>query len=133
MVRNLHAVESTRWRALRESRWSKIDIMPMTSVYEDVEPARDQIDALEDPAVIEFGAQWCGYCSAVQPLLAAALADCPWIAHLKIEDGKGRPLGRSFRVTLWPTLIFLRDGKEVARLVRPTNSTVIKEALAKIV
>ena len=107
--------------------------MPITSVYGHVEPARAQIDALEDPAIIEFGAPWCGYCSATQPLLAAALFDSPSITHLKIEDGKGRPLGRSFRVTLWPTLIFLRDGKEVARLVRPTNSTVIKEALAKIV
>ena len=110
--------------------------MPITSVYGHVEPARAQIDALEDPAIIEFGAPWCGYCSAAQPLLAAALLDSPSITHLKIEDGKRRPLGRSFRVTLWPTLILLRDGKdgkEVARLVRPANSTVIKEALAKIV
>ena len=105
--------------------------MPMTSVYAQVEPPRTQIDALEGPAVIEFGAPWCGYCDAAQPLLAAALANFPSIAHVKIEDGKGRPLGRSFRVTLWPTLIFLKDGKEVARLVRPTDSTAINEALAK--
>ena len=103
----------------------------MTSVYAQVEPARTQIDALEGPAVIEFGAPWCGYCAAAQPLLAAALANFPSIAHVKIEDGKGRPLGRSFRVTLWPTLIFLKDGKEVARLVRPTDLTAINEALAR--
>ena len=105
--------------------------MPMTSVYAQVEPARTQIDALEGPAVIEFGAPWCGHCHAAQPLLAAALANFPSIAHVKIEDGKGRPLGRSFRVTLWPTLIFLKDGKEVARLVRPTDLTAINEALAR--
>ena len=68
----------------------------------------------------------------MQPLLAAAFAAYPLIPHIKIEDGKGRPLGRSFRVTLWPTLIFLNNGKEVARLVRPMNSTVIHEALAQI-
>jgi thioredoxin 1 len=39
--------------------------------------------------------------------------------HLWVEDGKGRPLGRSFAVKLWPTLILLRDGQEVARVVRP--------------
>src|SRR5688572_18250893 len=107
--------------------------MPMTGVYAKVEPARTQIDALQGSAVIEFGAPWCGHCGAAQPLLAAALADYPSIAHIKIEDGKGRPLGRSFRVTLWPTLIFLKDGKEVARLVRPVSSAVIREALAKSV
>jgi thioredoxin 1 len=107
--------------------------MPMNSIYAQVEPARIDIDALEGSAVVEFGAPWCGYCGAAQPLLAAALADFPSVAHIKIEDGKGRPLGRSFRVTLWPTLIFLKDGKEVARLVRPVNSAAISEALAKIV
>jgi thioredoxin 1 len=110
-----------------------IDLMPITSVYAEVEPARAQIDTLEGPAVIEFGAPWCGYCSAAQQLLAAALANSPSVTHLKIEDGKGRPLGRSFRVTLWPTLIFLKDGKEVARLVRPRDSKAINEALAKII
>ncbi len=106
--------------------------MTMTKAYANLEPARTQIDALEGPVVIEFGAPWCGHCSAAQPFLAYALADYPLVTHIKIEDGKGRPLGRSFRVTLWPTLIFLKDGKEVARLVRPMNSTVINEALAHI-
>ena len=52
--------------------------------------------------------------------------------HLKVADGPGRPLGRSYRVKLWPTLVFLRDGQEVARLVRPGDATPIGEALASI-
>jgi thioredoxin 1 len=35
-------------------------------------------------------------------------------------------------VTLWPTLIFLRDGAEIARVVRPTDASAISAALAKI-
>ena len=50
--------------------------------------------------------------------------------HIKVEDGPGQPLGRSYRVKLWPTLIFLRDGQEVARLVRPQGRAEIDEALA---
>jgi thioredoxin 1 len=65
-------------------------------------------------------------------LIATALEAMPDVRHLKVEDGKGRPLGRSFRVTLWPTLIFLKDGKEVARLVRPPTSQEISAALARI-
>lgn len=41
------------------------------------------------------------------------------------EDGSGRPLGRSFRVKLWPTLVFLKDGKEIERVVRPTDTGAI--------
>ena len=49
--------------------------------------------------------------------------------HIRVEDGPGRALGRSFRVKLWPTLVLLRDGQEVARLVRPTQTTDISAAL----
>jgi thioredoxin 1 len=104
----------------------------MNPVYAKIEPARAEIDALRGPAVIEFDTPWCGHCSAAQPLLATAFADHPDVRHIKIEDGKGRPLGRSFRVKLWPTLIFLNDGQEVARLVRPTDSRAISQALAHI-
>lgn len=96
------------------------------------EPTRDEIDALVAPTVIEFGAGWCGHCMAAQPLIAAALARHTGIDHLKIEDGPGRRLGRSFRVKLWPTLVFLRAGREVARLVRPTDSEAIAQALGQI-
>lgn len=106
--------------------------MAMNETYAAVEPARSALDALEGPAVIEFGAPWCGYCQAAQPLLATAMSDHPDVQHIKIEDGKGRPLGRSYRVTLWPTLVFLSKGREVTRLVRPRDANAIKDALSQI-
>lgn len=98
----------------------------------EIEPSRTEIDALEEPTVIEFGASHCGHCSAVQPLITAALASHPQVRHIKVEDGPGRRLGRSFRVKLWPTLIFLDQGREVERLVRPADSSAIEQALAQI-
>jgi thioredoxin 1 len=106
--------------------------MTMNDSYAAIEPTRTEIDRIEGAAVIEFGAPWCGYCRAAQPLLTAAFAAHPQVRHIKIEDGKGRPLGRSFRVRLWPTLVFLRDGKETARLVRPDDTGAIRDALAQI-
>ena len=41
---------------------------------------------------------------------------------LRIEDGRGRPLGRAYQVKLWPTLILLRVGRELARVVRPREA-----------
>lgn len=100
--------------------------------YAKVEPARADIDALTGPAVLEFGTPWCGHCRAARPLISQAIGEHPAVRHIKVEDGSGRPLGRSFRVKLWPTLIFLADGKEVARLVRPHDVVAIGEALARI-
>lgn len=106
--------------------------MAMNDVYAATEPERAQIDLLDGPAVLEFGAPWCGFCRAAQPLLADAFAAHPQVRHIKVEDGRGRSLGRSYRVKLWPTLIFLDNGKEVARLVRPGDARAIREALAQI-
>lgn len=104
--------------------------MGMNDVYAVVEPLRAEIDALPGLTVLEFGTPWCGYCKVAQPLFAAAFAAHPELRHIKIEDGPGRPLGRSFRIKLWPTLVFMNQGQEVARLVRPSDPETIAEALA---
>ena len=106
--------------------------MAMNTTYASTEPTRAEVDALTGPALLEFGAPWCPHCQAAQPKIAVALANAPAVRHLKVEDGKGRPLGRSFGVKLWPTLVFLRDGREVARLVRPPAAQEISAALAQI-
>ncbi len=95
-------------------------------------PTRAEVDALAGPALVEFGTSWCGYCRAAQAPLADALVSHPGVRHIKVEDGPGRPLGRSFGVRLWPTLVFLRDGREVERLVRPMGREAIAAALAVI-
>ena len=66
------------------------------------------------------------------PIIAKALAGHPRVRHLKIADASGRPLGRSFKVKLWPTLVFLDNGRESARLVRPTDAGPIRDALEQI-
>jgi len=82
--------------------------------------------------VLEFGTNWCGWCQGAQTHIAAALSDHPGMRHLKVEDGTGRPLGRSFGVKLWPTLVFLRDGQEVARVVRPGGPDAVRQGLAQL-
>ena len=82
--------------------------------------------------MLEFGTSWCGFCRAAQPSIREALAKHPTVRHLGIEDGRSLPLGRSFGVKLWPTLIFLRDGTELARLVRPRDSQAIDAQLSRI-
>lgn len=100
--------------------------------YSETAPTRDEVDAMKGPVLLDFGTEWCGHCRAARPLVDAALAARPGVRHLRIEDGPGRRLGRSFGVKLWPTLVFMRGGQEVARLVRPTETAAIAEALAQI-
>jgi thioredoxin 1 len=106
--------------------------MPYTHQYAVQEPDRSEVEGWAGPAVLEFGAPWCGFCIGAQPSIRAVLETRDDVRHVKVEDGRGRPLGRSFRVKLWPTLVFLRDGEELARLVRPAHADEIGRALAMI-
>jgi len=105
----------------------------MTSPYQPEDKTRADIDALPGLALLEFGTNWCGICRGAQPAIGEALADAPaGLQHIKVEDGSGRPLGRSFGVRLWPTLVFLRDGQEVGRVVRPGSAQEVREQMAKL-
>ncbi|MET0268267.1 MAG: thioredoxin family protein [Duganella sp.] len=104
----------------------------MKTHYQAEAPERADIDALPGAVLLEFGANWCGHCMAAQAPLAQAFAGHEGVQHFKVEDGPGRALGRSFRVKLWPTLIFLRDGQEVARVVRPLAAEQIADGLQQI-
>lgn len=104
----------------------------MESGYLEIEPKRAEVDALAGPALLEFGSPTCGHCRRAQPLIAQALAAHPRVRHLKVADASGRRLGRSYGVKLWPTLVLLADGKEVARLVRPQAAIEIERALREI-
>jgi thioredoxin 1 len=106
--------------------------MAMTEDYAATEPPREEIDAVRGPVLLEFGSESCGWCIRAQSLLKSAFATHPDVRHIKVEDGSGRPLGRSFGVKMWPTLVFLKDGKEVTRLIRPSRVQEVAAAFAAI-
>ena len=105
----------------------------MTVAYleESEAPTRDEIDRTTGLVLLEFGTEWCGFCHAAAPQVASLLRDHPQVRHVKVEDGPGRPLGRSFRVKLWPNFVLLKDGAVVRQLARPTTAE-LKEAFAEL-
>jgi len=105
--------------------------MTFTALYAVDEPTPESIAALPGTVVLEFGIAWCGYCIAAQPDIEAVLSNQSDVRHIKVEDGRGRPLGRAFKVKLWPTLVVLRDGVERARVVRPTGTDALQDALSQ--
>ncbi|RYZ05645.1 MAG: thioredoxin [Myxococcales bacterium] len=93
------------------------------------ELTRAEVDALPGTTLLEFGAAWCPICQAARPLIEDFVRSAAGLRHVRIEDGKGKPLGRSFRVKLWPTLIVMRDGRELGRAVRPSNASDLRDLL----
>jgi thioredoxin 1 len=106
-------------------------LMAFDQHYRESNQTREQLETSTGPVVVEFGANWCGICGGFTPQAAAAFAPYPQVQHIRVEDGPGKRLGRSFAVKLWPTFIFLRDGQIVQKSVRPSREEV-EQGLAAI-
>ena len=106
--------------------------MAFATTYDEPGPTREAVDAMPGAVVVEFGTAWCGVCRGSQPAIRAAIEAHPDVTHLKVGDGPGRRLGRSFKVKLWPTLVVLKDGLVVETLVRPRASAEIEAVLTRI-
>jgi thioredoxin 1 len=74
--------------------------------------------------LLEFGTSWCPICHAIEPRVTELLNGRSEIRHIKVEDGPGQPLGRSFKVKFWPYFVFLKDGAVVQELVRPSAEQI---------
>ena len=94
-------------------------------------PTRDEVDHTSGVLLLEFGTPDCGYCRALAPQVQALVAQHPEVRHLKIEDGPGQALGRSFQVRLWPSFVFLREGAVLRQLARP-GARELNEAFASL-
>ena len=95
--------------------------MPFTPTYQEEAPTREEIDQTPGRQVVEFGANWCGHCQGLSPTVESLLSNADDIQHVRVADGKGKRLGRSFQVKLWPTLVLIQDGEVIDQLVRPSS------------
>lgn len=98
--------------------------MSFARVYEEREELTPEHN--QGLVLVEFGADWCPICQAFQADLEKALQSVPGAyRHVKVQDGKGKPLGRRYQVKLWPNLVFLREGQIVTQLARPSSDELL--------
>ena len=104
------------------------------TAYPDLSRAPSVVAAMPGWLLLDFGTDWCGHWIAARSAVDRWRGPHPEIDHLRIEDDRGRPLGRAHDVKLWPTLVLVRDGRELARVVRPREARdlwPLDEALKK--
>ncbi|KQY54997.1 thioredoxin family protein [Lysobacter sp. Root494] len=89
------------------------------ATYQIHAPDPAEIEAMTGLVLLDFGTNWCGHCTTARGPVDAWLDAHADVDLVRVEDGPGRKLGRTYRVKLWPTLVLLRDGREIARVVRP--------------
>jgi thioredoxin 1 len=82
-------------------------------------PAQQQLNALisssSNCVVLQFYADWCQPCVNMSKLIAIVAPNIPNVTIIKINRDHFMNLARAYGVTSIPTLIFLHNGRQIAR------------------
>ena len=71
----------------------------------------------EGYALIDFYADWCGPCRMLAPTVEEVAAERPDVVVGKVNVDSEGELARRFGIFSIPTVVILKDGKEVSRAV----------------
>ena len=83
-------------------------------------------------ALLDFYADWCGPCKAIAPTLEKFASENPGITVGKVNVDESESTAEEFGIKGIPTLVFLRDGREVARLVGLTSQGALEDLLTGV-
>ncbi len=94
----------------------------------------DKILKSDKPVLVDFWAPWCGPCKMVAPELEAVASEYEDKAIVaKINVDEQQQLASQYDVMSIPTLLILKDGQEIERLVGYRPRKDLMDAIDKII
>lgn len=98
-------------------------VIHLTDQSFDAEVTKDQ-----GVVLVDFGADWCGPCKQLDPIIESLAADFDGRAKLcKVDIGKSHNLAMQWQIMSVPTIIFFRGGLPKGQI----NGLVPKDRIAK--
>jgi len=89
-----------------------------------------EVEGYQGKVLVDFSAGWCPPCKMLAPIIhevAGEVADRAKVGTLDVDDS--RNTASRFNVLNVPTMIFFKDGKEVARIVGIAQKKKIVEQI----
>ncbi|KZV20161.1 hypothetical protein F511_01018 [Dorcoceras hygrometricum] len=85
-----------------------------------VQQWKDQLQKAHDSkklVVVDFTASWCGPCRFIAPIFAEIAKHTPHVLFLKVDVDEVKDVAEEFKIHAMPSFVFLKEGKEVDRVV----------------
>ena len=85
------------------------------------------------PVVVEFGAEWCGSCHIMAPVISQLVLEYDGrIQYCKIDVDTYDLTSRKYGIKDLPTLLFFKDGEVIEHVVGSVPRKLLEELFSRL-
>ena len=81
--------------------------------------------------VVDFGANWCGPCKSLVPVLEEVVTEDPNKKIVKVDVDEQEELSAQFKIMSVPTLLVFRNGEVIDKSIGLIQKDEVKALFAK--
>lgn len=85
----------------------------------------------QEPVLVDFYADWCGPCKMLSPVVDEVAQENEDVKVVKINVDEAQDLAIEYKVMSIPTLVVIKNSREVARSVGVVDKSEIVEMLKR--